>query len=167
LASLSSSSQTIRPSGPVARNITPVLPIEDEDVVEGSSKASETTPLLQTIRETSRSRSPPRKSNSIDISNQQGESKPSRKVYSGTDHGNGKVLDETESTEAETPTHGRVQGLVHSVKSSTQEAIGVVRKSTWKDVGRAVVLDPLSNIPAVILGLMLNVLDGVSYGMIT
>jgi SulP family sulfate permease len=53
------------------------------------------------------------------------------------------------------------------MSSSAKEAVNVVRKSTWKDVGRAVVLEPLSNIPAVVLGLMLNVLDGVSYGMIT
>jgi hypothetical protein len=167
LASLSSSSQTIRPSGPVARNITPVMPIEDEDIVQGSSKTSETTPLLHTIRETSRSRSPPRKSSRIDVPNKQGESKSSRNDYSSTNNGNGKAHDEAEPAEPAALKQGRVQGLVHSVKSSTQEALGVVRKSTWKDVGRAVVMDPLSNVPAVILGLMLNVLDGVSYGMIT
>lgn len=40
------------------------------------------------------------------------------------------------------------------------------RKTTWRDVLDYGVLEPLSNIPAVILGLLLNVLDGVSYGMI-
>lgn len=38
--------------------------------------------------------------------------------------------------------------------------------STWKDVGH-VLMEPVRTLPAVILGLFLNILDGVSYGMIT
>lgn len=38
--------------------------------------------------------------------------------------------------------------------------------SHWKDVGH-VLLEPVRTLPAVILGLFLNILDGVSYGMIT
>ena len=38
--------------------------------------------------------------------------------------------------------------------------------STWRDVGH-VLMEPVRTLPAVILGLFLNILDGVSYGMIT
>lgn len=38
--------------------------------------------------------------------------------------------------------------------------------STWKDVGH-ILMEPVRTLPAVILGLFLNILDGVSYGMIT
>ncbi|ORX36861.1 hypothetical protein BD324DRAFT_474466 [Kockovaella imperatae] len=41
-----------------------------------------------------------------------------------------------------------------------------VRKMTWKGVLSACVADPLKTLPSVILGMLLNVLDGVSYGMI-
>lgn len=51
-------------------------------------------------------------------------------------------------------------------KSKVSDAIASVRKSTWQDVLRATVIEPASNVPAVILGSLLNVLDGVSYGMI-
>jgi hypothetical protein len=164
LASLSSSTQTIRPSGPVGRAITPT---SDEDVVERSGKASESTPLLHTIRETgrsgSRSRSPPvRSTNSVDsIAGKVGNTQ-SQPTYSSTD--DTKNIDDADGSSVGP---NRVRGLVNTMSSSAKEAVNVVRKSTWKDVGRAVVLEPLSNVPAVILGLMLNVLDGVSYGMIT
>jgi hypothetical protein len=163
LASLSSSTQTIRPSGPVGRAITPT---SDDDVVERNGKASETTPLLCTIQETggsgSRSRSPPvRSMNSIDSIGRVGNVQ-ARPTYSSKDDAKNLAYADGPSAAP-----NRAQGLVTTISSSAREAFNVVRKSTWKDVGRAVVLEPLSNIPAVILGLMLNVLDGVSYGMIT
>ena len=167
LASLSSSSQTIRPSGPVGRATTPTA---DEDVVvERNAKVSETTPLLHTIRETgqsgSRSRSPPvRSMGSVDSTDKIGRTQ-ARPTHSSTD--DGKDLADADGSGPPDFQPGRVKGLVRTINSSAREAVNVVRKSTWKDVGRAVVLEPLSNIPAVILGLMLNVLDGVSYGMIT
>ncbi len=46
------------------------------------------------------------------------------------------------------------------------ETLNSIKKASAKDVIDAVVMQPLHAIPAVILGLLLNVLDGVSYGMI-
>lgn len=167
LASLSSSSQTIRPGGQVGRATTPV---SDEDVVvPKDGKVSESTPLLDTIRETgrsgSRSRSPPSRAVGSGDSTDKAGNGLGRANYSSID--DGKIHKDADDDDAPDGKPGRVQGLVRTINSSTRDAINVVRKSTWKDVGRAVVLEPLSNIPAVILGLMLNVLDGVSYGMIT
>ncbi|WVQ82197.1 hypothetical protein IAT38_004325 [Cryptococcus sp. DSM 104549] len=41
-----------------------------------------------------------------------------------------------------------------------------VTKISAKDVAKGVLLEPIKTLPSVILGLLLNVLDGVSYGMI-
>ncbi|OWZ68877.1 vacuolar protein [Cryptococcus neoformans Bt85] len=41
-----------------------------------------------------------------------------------------------------------------------------VLKVTAKDVAEGIILEPIRTLPSVILGLLLNVLDGVSYGMI-
>jgi SulP family sulfate permease len=40
-----------------------------------------------------------------------------------------------------------------------------MKKVTARDVVRECVQEPIKTIPSVILGLLLNVLDGVSYGM--
>lgn len=164
LASLSSSSQTIRPGGKASGME------EDEQgsgkrrttMVDVGKSAEESTPLLGTIRErsTSTSRSGDKASErgqrSYETLNDQKRPETSSpdQASAGTDRSPPK--DQNSGT-----------GILHSVTSSTKEAIGAIRKSTWRGVGQAVVVDPLSNIPAVILGLMLNVLDGVSYGMIT
>ena len=39
-------------------------------------------------------------------------------------------------------------------------------KLTWRDIASACIADPIKTLPSVILGMLLNVLDGVSYGMI-
>lgn len=52
------------------------------------------------------------------------------------------------------------------IKGSVDDAISRTRKATWQDVVRGVIVAPAQNVPAVILGSLLNVLDGVSYGMI-
>ncbi|PWN44571.1 hypothetical protein IE81DRAFT_310490 [Ceraceosorus guamensis] len=46
-----------------------------------------------------------------------------------------------------------------------RDAFESLKKLTWRDVGNASV-EPVRLLPAVILGLLLNVLDGVSYGLI-
>lgn len=52
------------------------------------------------------------------------------------------------------------------ILSSMGEAKRRMQKITPRDVVRACVEEPVKNLPSVILGLLLNVLDGVSYGMI-
>ncbi|WWC89504.1 uncharacterized protein L201_004428 [Kwoniella dendrophila CBS 6074] len=41
-----------------------------------------------------------------------------------------------------------------------------MKKVSAKDIAKGMVVEPIKNIPSVILGLLLNLLDGVSYGMI-
>jgi SulP family sulfate permease len=50
--------------------------------------------------------------------------------------------------------------------SRIEEAKRRAKKITPRDVVRSCVEEPIKNVPSVILGLLLNVLDGVSYGMI-
>ena len=52
------------------------------------------------------------------------------------------------------------------VKRANWELRRRMKKLTWMDVASACLLDPLKTLPSVILGMLLNVLDGVSYGMI-
>lgn len=53
-----------------------------------------------------------------------------------------------------------------NARESIRAAVGSVRKATWKDVGQQVFVEPVKLLPATVLGCLLNVLDGVSYGMI-
>ncbi|KOS14553.1 vacuole protein [Malassezia pachydermatis] len=53
-----------------------------------------------------------------------------------------------------------------STKKQSARLLGKVKNITWEDAGRYA-MEPVRNIPAVVLGLLLNILDGVSYGMIT
>ena len=52
-----------------------------------------------------------------------------------------------------------IMGQIHEVKAN-------MSKLTGRDIVQACVMEPVRLIPATILGLLLNVLDGVSYGMI-
>ena len=61
---------------------------------------------------------------------------------------------------------GGLKKRFEDVAQWTQIVGNRARKLTWADVGSASA-EPVRLIPAVVLGLLLNVLDGVSYGMIT
>ena len=52
------------------------------------------------------------------------------------------------------------------VKRANWELKRRMKKLTWTEVASACLLDPVKTLPSVILGMLLNVLDGVSYGMI-
>lgn len=54
----------------------------------------------------------------------------------------------------------------HSARENVHSAYLSLRKATWRDVGQQVFVEPVKLLPATILGCLLNVLDGVSYGMI-
>jgi hypothetical protein len=56
--------------------------------------------------------------------------------------------------------------IVQRARDGVVETFGCIRKATVRDVLDALVKQPVITLPAVILGLLLNVLDGVSYGMI-
>jgi hypothetical protein len=56
--------------------------------------------------------------------------------------------------------------IVQRARDGVVETFGCIRKATIRDVLDALVKQPVITLPAVILGLLLNVLDGVSYGMI-
>ncbi len=57
-------------------------------------------------------------------------------------------------------------GLLRRARQATQDSVTAVKKATWHDVVDVLIKQPAQAVPAVILGLLLNVLDGVSYGMI-
>ena len=61
---------------------------------------------------------------------------------------------------------GHTTSKTPSIKAVAGEWGRRAKKITPRDVVRACVEDPVKAMPAVILGLLLNVLDGVSYGMI-
>lgn len=54
----------------------------------------------------------------------------------------------------------------HNARENVHSAYVSLRKATWRDVGQQVFVEPVKLLPATILGCLLNVLDGVSYGMI-
>ena len=56
--------------------------------------------------------------------------------------------------------------LVRSFTDGAKDAKARASKLTMRDIVRECVEEPFKALPAVILGLLLNVLDGVSYGMI-
>lgn len=58
------------------------------------------------------------------------------------------------------------RGWRHRTAIDLAAARNRLSKVTPKDVLRTCVVEPVSCLPAVMLGLLLNVLDGVSYGMI-
>lgn len=53
-----------------------------------------------------------------------------------------------------------------TARENVHSAYVSLRKATWRDVGQQVFVEPVKLLPATILGCLLNVLDGVSYGMI-
>lgn len=57
-------------------------------------------------------------------------------------------------------------GVWDRTLQTVEQQWSTLRKASAADVLRATVLAPVQNLPAVTLGLLLNVLDGVSYGMI-
>lgn len=59
------------------------------------------------------------------------------------------------------PPHARHLALRH-----VRAAYLSLRKTTWRDAAQQVFVEPVKLLPATILGCLLNVLDGVSYGMI-
>ncbi len=61
---------------------------------------------------------------------------------------------------------GHGAGVVTRVREQLGTAVDRARKITWQDAASATA-EPVRLLPAVVLGLLLNVLDGVSYGMIT
>ncbi|ODQ56026.1 hypothetical protein SAICODRAFT_74248 [Saitoella complicata NRRL Y-17804] len=61
---------------------------------------------------------------------------------------------------------GRLQTWAHTGRNHAEEALRRARKVNRRDVWKHGVLRPASNLPAVVLGLLLNVLDALSYGMI-
>ena len=77
------------------------------------------------------------------------------------------VREDVERADENTPLLG---GESTSKAPSIRQAAGEwgrrAKKITPRDVVRACVEDPVKALPAVVLGLLLNVLDGVSYGMI-
>ncbi|SNX85208.1 uncharacterized protein MEPE_03917 [Melanopsichium pennsylvanicum] len=63
------------------------------------------------------------------------------------------------------PGKGQVPVRPFDPMRRAQHAVASARKITWKSAAEASV-EPIRLIPAVILGMLMNVLDGVSYGMI-
>ena len=55
---------------------------------------------------------------------------------------------------------------MHRLKSSMSDFKRSAGKVTARDIFRSCVSEPVKTLPSVILGTLLNVLDGVSYGMI-
>jgi hypothetical protein len=78
--------------------------------------------------------------------------------------------EEVSYTKGPTPVESGVQessaNFLQHARTSLVETLKSVKKASAKDAVDVVVMQPLQAIPAVILGLLLNVLDGVSYGMI-
>jgi len=69
-----------------------------------------------------------------------------------------------EDTSERTPLlgYGKKAGLSENIRGWRQW----VGKLTVREIVRGCVEEPIKTIPATVLGLLLNVLDGVSYGMI-
>jgi SulP family sulfate permease len=63
------------------------------------------------------------------------------------------------------PGRGSVPILVPSITDQATSVYAAASKLTWKDTATAA-MEPIRLLPAVILGLLLNILDGVSYGLI-
>ena len=53
-----------------------------------------------------------------------------------------------------------------ALKDAGSELKQRLKKLSWKEMLVACFLDPVTLLPCVILGMLLNILDGVSYGMI-
>ncbi|WFD30556.1 hypothetical protein MSPP1_001577 [Malassezia sp. CBS 17886] len=98
-------------------------------------------------------------------------------TYASTDDGARKAMRSDNlapGTEAMKEVHSqwsilrrRMNALAHSAKATRGwgEWKAQWRGTTWSDLG-ALGMQPLRELPAVILGVLLNILDGVSYGMI-
>ena len=75
-----------------------------------------------------------------------------------------------EDREPDVETATERTSLLVKPRSKVAEKLSEARrragKLTWKDVVDGLVVQPLVTLPSVVLGTLLNVLDGVSYGMI-
>lgn len=56
--------------------------------------------------------------------------------------------------------------MVHGAKEQAESA-SLLRKKSPSDLAVALFVEPLKTIPAVVLGILMNLLDGVSYGMVS
>jgi len=65
-----------------------------------------------------------------------------------------------------TPLLGRPRAATKGIGATLGDWKRRAGKLTGKDVVQGVIIEPVTLLPATILGLLLNVLDGVSYGMI-
>jgi SulP family sulfate permease len=74
--------------------------------------------------------------------------------------------EDVERAHERTPLLGGGRDAGQGILSKFGEVKRRMKKVTPKDVARACVVEPVKTLPSVILGLLLNVLDGVSYGMI-
>jgi SulP family sulfate permease len=65
-----------------------------------------------------------------------------------------------------TPLLGRPKAAAKGLGATMSDFTRKAGKITARDVVHGVIVEPITLLPATILGLLLNVLDGVSYGMI-
>lgn len=104
--------------------------------------ASEITPLLQSTSRYSRPPDSPEMSDGDDLS-------------------------DVESQKPRLPSHyNRHSGLRGSVEERLRRASDLLNPKTWdgRAIWRSAVVDPISCLPSVIVGLLLNILDALSYG---
>lgn len=163
----SSESESVRSVSPLGDDRVEPSSTSDQDHLQlpdpndrRLSQVSEDTPLLDNAFPTPSKVPKPRSSSRSDgVAPRRSYAATSNVEYDATD-------DHLRPEGVSAPLRG-IRQLTHTIRSQLHETVTVIKKSTWKDVGRAVFLDPVACIPAVVLGLMLNILDGVSYGMIT
>lgn len=142
VSSFSSSLNTIKGNSDLPKSLTPngsAVALREE---EADVKVGERTPLLSTIRETP--------------AVGQGSKKPDSQGY-----------EQAEPRQDRTGLLSGIASLRQDMSAAVNNAASSARKASVKDIFQAVVVAPAECIPAVVLGLLLNVLDGVSYGMIT
>jgi hypothetical protein len=139
------SSVTVRPSKTGKRATSPQH--TNGAKVSSTTTTTERTPLLQHTAER----------NGVHIHN------ASTHHGHGGGNGNGKPSPSLLDSDAKPPT---ITGRLQQTRENVQSALVSLRKATLKDVAREVVVEPVKLLPATVLGCLLNVLDGVSYGMI-
>ncbi|KAJ9092108.1 hypothetical protein QFC21_006974 [Naganishia friedmannii] len=150
-----------------------VTPASETDKETGSSVASSVT--VRPSRTGTRATSPPRATGTPQASTttertpllQHSTERNGGHVHnSSTPHGGGNGNGKPSSPLSDADGKTSTSRPFHNTRGTVHSALVSLRKATLKDVAREVVVEPVKLLPATVLGCLLNVLDGVSYGMI-
>jgi SulP family sulfate permease len=150
----SGSSDTVGEDTPLARSPAKVPEVEEAGLPKDKSllqpkislgeSTSERSPLLRHAKSSQSIRSYTPQSSDSSNANKQQQDKSAKRSW-------------------QSYIHAQKNAIWKSTTQSTQQ----LKKTSFKDIAMSCVVEPAKTLPAVILGILMNLLDGVSYGMVS